>query len=98
LFLPWLAPVSLYEGQQVLVDLHANLVGKDYLWRWGTEIIPLGDGETIHFRQSSFEGTNVSAETLRRHATNHVPILTEEGEAHWFLLQEMNGTATLQQI
>jgi protein arginine N-methyltransferase 1 len=98
LFLPWLEPVSLYAGQQVFVELHANLVGKDYLWRWETEIIPLGDGSKIHFRQSSFEGVNVSAETLRRHATNHVPILNEEGEADRFVLQEMNGMATLQKI
>ena len=52
----------------------------------------------IHFQQNSFEGTNVSAQTLRRHATTHVPILTEEGEAERFFLQEMNGSATLEEI
>ncbi len=80
------------------MELHANLVGNEYVWRWETEIDPLNDGRKIHFQQSSFEGANVSAETLRRHATDYVPILTEAGEADRFMLQEMNGTATLQQI
>ena len=98
LFLPWLAPVSLREGQEVSVQVHANLVGKDYLWRWETQILPFDGGDKIHFQQNSFEGANVSPQTLRRHATTHVPILTEQGEADRFFLQEMNGSATLEEI
>ncbi len=98
LFLPWLEPVSLCEGQEVSVELHADLVGKDYLWRWETEISTMDDGRKIHFQQSSFEGADVSAQTLRRHATSHVPILTEEGQAELFILEEMSGSATLEEI
>ena len=98
LFLPWLEPVSLREGQSISVDLRADLVGKDYLWRWETDILPTDGERKIHFLQSSFEGANMSTESLRRHATDHIPVLTEEGEADRFLLQEMNGSATLEQI
>jgi type I protein arginine methyltransferase len=98
LFLPWLEPLSLQENQQIYVDLRADLVGKDYLWRWETEILPVDGGRKMHFRQTSFEGSNVSSQTLRRHATSHIPILTEEGEADRFLLQEMNGNSTLEEI
>ena len=49
LFLPWLEPVSLQEGQQVSAQLHANLIGKDYLWRWETEISPQGNGPQNSF-------------------------------------------------
>jgi type I protein arginine methyltransferase len=38
LFLPWLEPVVIAEGQEISVALRANLVGKDYIWRWETEI------------------------------------------------------------
>jgi type I protein arginine methyltransferase len=98
LFLPWLEPVEVAEGQEIMVTLHANLVGKDYLWRWETEIAGAGGGKKIHFRQSAFEGLTVSSHTLRRHAVDHVPVLTAEGEAERFLLGAMDGRASLEEI
>jgi protein arginine N-methyltransferase 1 len=97
LFLPWLEPLLLTAGQALLITLHANLVGKDYIWRWETETTPRG-GEKVHFRQSTFEGANVSSRTLRRHAVNHIPVLTAEGEAERFLLGAMDGRASLEEI
>ncbi len=52
----------------------------------------------MHFRQSTFEGANVSSRTLRRHAVDHVPVLTMEGEAERFLLGAMDGRASLEEI
>jgi len=98
LFLPWLEPVVIEEGQEILVKLHANLVGSDYIWRWETEIAGAGGVQKVHFQQSSFEGANVSSRTLRRHAVDHVPVLTAEGEAERFLLGAMDGKASLEQI
>jgi protein arginine N-methyltransferase 1 len=97
-FLPWLEPVVIEEGQQILINLHANLVGKDYLWRWETEIPGADGGKKAHFRQSSFEGTHISLHALRRHAVDHVPVLTVEGEAERFLLGAMDGRASLEEI
>jgi hypothetical protein len=98
LLLPWLEPVVIKEGQEILVTLHTNLVGKDYLWRWETEIAGADGGEKVHFRQSTFEGANVSSHTLRRHAVDHIPVLTVEGEAERFLLGAMDGRASLEEI
>jgi type I protein arginine methyltransferase len=98
LFLPWLEPVSIDEGQEILVTLHANLVGKEYIWRWETEIAAADGGRKVHFQQSSFEGAQVSSRTLRRHAVDHVPVLTAEGEAERFLLGAMDGKASLEEI
>jgi protein arginine N-methyltransferase 1 len=98
LFLPWLEPVVIEEGQAILVDLQANLVGKDHLWRWETEVPGANGGKTAHFRQSSFIGAVVSSRTLRRHATDHIPVLTAEGEAERFLLEAMDGRASLEEI
>jgi len=98
LFLPWLEPVVIEEGQEILVTLHASLVGKDYIWRWETEIAGADGGEKVHFRQSTFEGANVSRHTLRRHAVDHIPVLTVEGEAERFLLGAMDGRAALEEI
>jgi protein arginine N-methyltransferase 1 len=98
LFLPWLEPVVIEEGQEILVTLQANLVGKDYIWRWETEIAGGDGGKKVHFRQSTFEGAYVSSRTLRRHAVDHVPVLTAEGEAERFLLGAMDGKASLEEI
>jgi type I protein arginine methyltransferase len=97
LFLPWLEPVAVIEGQEILVKLDANLVGQDYVWRWETEIAG-ADGKKVHFRQSTFEGSIVSSRTLRRHAVDHIPVLTAAGEAERFLLGAMDGRASLEEI
>jgi type I protein arginine methyltransferase len=97
-FLPWLEPVLIEKGQEIFVTLHANLVGKEYLWRWETEIANADGGQKTHFRQSSFEGAHVSLHTLRRHAVDHIPVLTAEGEAERFLLGAMDGRASLDEI
>ena len=36
-FLPWLEPVRLSEGEHVCVALDASLVGGEYVWRWDTK-------------------------------------------------------------
>jgi protein arginine N-methyltransferase 1 len=97
-FLPWSEPVVLDEQQEILVTIRANLVGKDYLWRWETEIAAANGGKKVHFRQSTFEGAPVSLRSLRRHATDHIPVLTADGEGERFLLKAMDGTASLQEI
>jgi type I protein arginine methyltransferase len=98
LFLPWTEPIAVLEGQEISVKLHSNLVGKNYVWRWETEIAGADGGKKVHFRQSSFEGTLVSSHTLRRHAVNHIPVLTAEGEAERFLLGAMDGRTSLEEI
>jgi protein arginine N-methyltransferase 1 len=98
LFLPWLEPVVVEEGQEILVTLHANLVGKDYIWRWETEIACADGGKKVHFRQSTFEGSLASSRTLRRYAMGHVPVLTADGEAERFLLVAMDGRTELEEI
>jgi len=81
-----------------LVTLHANLVGKDYIWRWETEITGADGDKRVHFRQSTFEGAPISSHTLRRHAFDHIPVLTTEGDAERFLLGAMDGRASLKEI
>jgi hypothetical protein len=73
-------------------------VGHDYLWRWETEIVDSTGSKKVHFQQSTFEGAQISLRTLRRQATDHIPVLTAEGEAERFLLKAMDGTLSLQEI
>jgi SAM-dependent methyltransferase len=94
-FLPWLKPVELEEGEEIGVELHADLVGGAYIWRWETKFA--GHPETI-YRQSTFESAQYSYESLRRRASGFVPSLTELGEAKRWMLQSVDGKKSLEEI
>jgi len=96
-FLPWLEAVDVSEGQEIQVELHADLVGGDYVWRWDTRI-DTPDGGARHFQQSTFQGANFAPNFLQRRAADFVPALSETGEAERWLLQAMDGKASLQEI
>lgn len=97
-FLPWLEPVPLAAGQQVEIALHADPVGGDYIWRWDTKIQAINGQPGRTFRQSTFEGAQFSSESLRRRSVDHVPVLSEVGEAERWLLQAMDGATPLRHI
>jgi len=96
LFLPWLEPVKVAAGQEILVDLHADPVGDGYIWRWNTTIPGAANARTL--QQSTMEGAPFSQELLRRRATEFVPKASPFGQAEAWVLQSMNGTTSLQEI
>ncbi len=98
LFLPWLEPVSLREGQVCCVDLRANRVGKDYIWKWDTKIPAANGFDGISFQQSTFFGALFPPSTLQKRALDFVPVLTENGLAERWLLQAMDGQRPLESI
>ncbi len=98
LFLPLLEPVPLEMGQGIHMGLHADLVGQDYVWQWETRI-PAGPSHPArHFQQSTFQGANFSPQSLRRQTANYVPRLSEAGQADLWMLERMDGSASLQEI
>jgi type I protein arginine methyltransferase len=97
-FLPWQEPVSLFPGDEVHVELRASPVGSDYIWRWNSSIPARAGRKEITFRQSTFDGGAFFPASLRKRASDFTPELSAEGQADLFLLQSMNGQATLQQI
>jgi type I protein arginine methyltransferase len=97
-FLPWLAPVTVVEGQKIQVELRADLVGQDYVWSWDTKIFVDNETPANHFQQCTFQGANFSPRFLRCRAVDFVPELSGEGQADRWLLQAMDGSSTMQQI
>ena len=97
-FLPWLGPVNLAEGEEVQVELHADPVGTDYIWRWTAQFCPREGRQELRFEQSNFYGASFPPSSLRRRAAEFTPVLTEEGQAERWLLQAMNGQTPLQEI
>jgi protein arginine N-methyltransferase 1 len=97
-FLPWLEPVPVEQGQEVFVNLHADLVGEEYVWRWETKIARNGKDASRFFQQSTFQGANFTPRSLRRRASDFVPSLSEEGHVDSWLLQAMDGKTSLQEM
>lgn len=100
LFFPWTWPAPLVVGQTVCVELAANLVEGDYLWRWTTCIRPVegSSASPSHFKQSQFDGAIFSAKKLHRSAADYVPKLSEEGLVRRRTFELMNGSASLEEI
>jgi len=97
-FLPWLEPVRVGEGDVYQVDLHANLVGDDYVWRWETRAPATDARAAIEFRQSSFYGNVLSPSFLQKHSAEFVPVLSEAGLAERWILDAADGNRSLENI
>jgi hypothetical protein len=99
-FFPFSEPVSIAVGDKVSVEICANLVGEDYIWRWNTFVLSQGQRDHVKadFKQSTFYGMALSQATLRKIAHNHNPILNEEGQIDQFALSLMDGHTPLGEI
>src|SRR5258708_2585737 len=97
-FLPWLEAVPVQPGQRICLGLQANLVAEEYIWRLETRIRGNGKNADRFFQQSTFQRANFTPQSLRRPAADFVPSLSEEGEANRWMLQAMDGKASLQEI
>lgn len=98
IFLPWLAPVDLAAGADVFVELHADPVGSDYVWRWNTHFAGDATKAKPDFRQSTFFGASFPPSSLRKRAAEFAPVLSEAGQAERWMLQAMDGRTTLHEI
>lgn len=96
-FFPWPQTVELEACQEIQLRLGADLVGEDYVWRWETKITK-SSGADLHFQQSTFQGADFTPATLRCRSGDFVPSLSEQGRADRWLLQAMDGKASLQQM
>jgi protein arginine N-methyltransferase 1 len=99
-FFPWLEPVVVEPGDHVALELQANLVGEDYVWRWKSRVLEGGDSSSVkaEFDQSSFFGVPVVPGALHKRATNHLPVRNEEGEVNLFVLSLMGADTTVAEI
>jgi protein arginine N-methyltransferase 1 len=97
-FLPWLEPVPLDEGEVCSIDLRAHLVGTDYIWQWETNIPAARGHKEVRFVQSTFYGSLFPPSVLQKRTTGFVPVLDESGQAERWLLQAMDGKRHLEEI
>jgi len=96
----WPESVDLAPGDQVTVNLAADLVGDDYTWRWDTRILDQGQPGRLkaNFHQSTFYAALASPANLRPRAPAHVPVLSQDGRIDQFVLNLMDGNNSLGDI
>jgi hypothetical protein len=99
-FFPWPRPIDLATGDVVTVEMSADFVGEDYVWRWKTRVSKQGDPHVViaEFDQSTFHGAPLSPAQLRKQAASHVPTLNEDGRILRFVLDAMRGEVSVGEI
>ncbi len=97
---PLYEPVAIAADDRVSLILQGDLVEEDYIWRWNTRILDQNDPRAVKadFKQSTFFGAPLSPARLRKRASNYAPALDEEGEIDRFILSEMDGQTSLDEI
>ena len=98
-FFPWSSAVGLTAHDTVSIDLRADLVASDYVWRWETRVYG-HERERLkaHFRQSTYLGSPLSLVQLRKRSDRYQPRLRQDGEIDLQILQLMDGTRSNQEI
>ena len=88
-FLPLGRPTELEAGDRLAVDLRAELVGGDYVWRWNTTVTGDDGATRSRYRQSTLLGVPLAAASLRRRASTYVPVLGPDAEMDRHALETM---------
>ena len=98
-FFPFPNTVEVSKGDRIELQLSADFVRDDYVWRWNTTIL---DGESqqkkASFRQSTLYGVALSPGKLHRQAASYKPSLNQKGQIKSFILQSMTGDYSLEEI
>ena len=99
-FFPLLEPVSLAEDDIVTVSLHADYVDESYVWRWHTYIHSAGEPQNskADFKQFSDFAGPLNQERILERARYSKPTSGPEGEIDHFILGQMDGQNTLDEI
>ena len=99
-FFPLLEPVPISKGDMITLDISADFIGGQYVWRWFTRIHSQDGPKSIKadFKQSTSFDSVMNAEAIAMHASNRQPMLIEGGEIDLFILGRMNGRTTLDKI
>ena len=99
-FFPLERPVLLDPGDHVAVRLRGDLVEGDYVWRWDTTATSAADPGSLkaRFRQSTFQGVDLSPASLRKRRDDFMPTLSADGHVDAAILEAMGQHRALRDI
>ena len=99
-FFPWPEARQLERGDEIAVEIRADLVGQDYIWSWHSEIRgPDGVGPLkATFHQSQFLSAPVSVDWLRKSGASFVPSPNQEASIDKMILDLLFTGVSLEEI
>jgi protein arginine N-methyltransferase 1 len=101
IFFTWPEAVALRAGDRVAFEVRADPIGSDYLWTWATEI-NRGSGAAAaavtRFRQSTFNSSPPSRESLSRRGPAFAPGLSPGGIETLEVLEGMRAGRTIGEL
>jgi SAM-dependent methyltransferase len=97
MFFPIADEVAVEEGDEVAVDLAANLVAERYVYSWKVRIGPEAEPRAS-FRQSTFAAVPLSTRMLHTADLAGSPRLSREGQLARRMMELMDGTRTLTEL
>lgn len=99
-FFPLLQPTEVRAGEEVHFRIRADLIKNDYIWSWETSIPDRNNAtsDEVHFKQSTLFGSPLSPSQLRKRASSHTPLPNDDALVNSFIVSQMDGTTTLEQI
>ncbi len=99
-FFPWPEAVALETGDTVSVSLRAVYAGNDYVWWWNSKIFQNRGSNRLkaEFRQSTFFAKPLGLQNLHKRDSLSAPQLGTSGRIDRFILQQMDGRQTLNDI
>jgi type I protein arginine methyltransferase len=96
-FFPIPEQVEIAKGEHIHVELAANLVADEYVFRWNVTVGAQNEPRA-RFRQSTFAGMPLSARALHASSEGYAPVLDEKGARVLKALGLMNGQHTVAEI
>lgn len=96
-YFPFPRAVEVREGERVEVSLEGRLGSDDYVWRWRADGRD-GTAEAWSCDQSTFLGTPLPLDSLRRHAPSFVPAVTGAGRLDAWILSRMDAARSVAEI
>lgn len=99
-FFPLREPVSVQEGDQINLSIHANLVGDEYEWRWHTCILNGDDPDDVKadYDQSTETAKRSEDELIFPFISLEKPGIGRDGEIALYILQRMDGHTSIDSI
>jgi SAM-dependent methyltransferase len=92
-------PIDVSEGDRLKLNLRADYIAEDYVWRWETSIQDKNyKKSTQNFHQSTFYAAPLSLESLNKSATDHCPGLKPRGRAALSVLERLENGCSLEEI
>jgi protein arginine N-methyltransferase 1 len=99
-FFPLAQPVDLEAGDDIEFRIRADLIKDEYVWSWETRICDRQDAKLVktHLRQSTLFGAPFTRDHLKKRASSFVPILDEQAAVSSFILSQIDGKSSIEQL